>query len=60
MEADVVYFRRRALEERTSALASKDPRVREVHLELAHRYEGAIRDTLTRRRIQRIRLLEAV
>jgi hypothetical protein len=41
-------------------LAARDPRVRKVHLQLAHRYEGAVRDIIARDRQHRARLLEAV
>lgn len=60
VNADVVYFRRRAMEERTAALSSSDQRVRKVHLELAHRYEGTVREIIAHDRQHRMRLLEAV
>jgi hypothetical protein len=41
---DLSYFLRRASEERTAALHSKDARVRRVHLELAERYEERVRE----------------
>ena len=41
---DLSYFRRRASEERTAALNSRDPRVRRVHVEMAERYEGRVRE----------------
>lgn len=40
---DLSYFRRRASEERTAALNSRDLRVRRVHIELAERYEERVR-----------------
>lgn len=42
MEADLVYYRRRSVEEKTAAAASSVPRVRAVHLELARRYDERI------------------
>lgn len=60
MNEDAIYFRRRGLEERTAALSATDARARRVHLELAHRYEGAIREMIVCERRNRIRLLEAV
>ena len=43
MESDTSYFRRRASEERTAALHSRDPRARQAHLDLAGRYEDLVR-----------------
>jgi hypothetical protein len=40
---DLSYYRRRASEERTAALNSRDARVRGVHSELAERYEERVR-----------------
>jgi two-component sensor histidine kinase len=40
---DLSYYRRRASEERTAALNSRDPRVRRVHAEMAERYEDRVR-----------------
>ena len=60
MDEDIIYFRRRAAEERSAVSASRDLRVRRVHLELAHRYECAVRDILAHRRIHPVRLLQAV
>jgi hypothetical protein len=42
--SDLSYYRRRASEERTAALNSRDPRVRRVHVELAEHYEDRVRD----------------
>ena len=39
MEADLSYYRRRSVEERTAAAAAPSIRVREIHLELAAAYE---------------------
>lgn len=40
---DLSYYRRRASEERTAALNSRDPRVRRVHVTLAEAYEERVR-----------------
>jgi hypothetical protein len=40
---DLSYYRRRASEERTAALNSRDPRVRRVHAEMAEHYEDRVR-----------------
>ena len=39
MESDRLYFARRAVQERAAAMRSEHPRVRQVHLEMAMRYE---------------------
>lgn len=39
MESDLVYFSRRAGQERNAARSTGDRRTREVHLELAQAYE---------------------
>lgn len=41
--SDLSYFRRRASEERTAALNSRDSRVRAAHLQMAERYEERVR-----------------
>ena len=43
LETDFAYFRQRASEERTAALAAREPRVRAAHVELAERYEDLVR-----------------
>ncbi|HVU30366.1 MAG TPA: hypothetical protein VHE36_08210 [Sphingomicrobium sp.] len=43
MTSDLSYYRRRASEERTAALNSRDPRVRRVHSEMAEAYEERVR-----------------
>ena len=40
---DLSYFRRRASEERTAALNSRDVRVRRVHVTMAEAYEERVR-----------------
>jgi hypothetical protein len=39
MDKDRLYFARRAVQERAAALSATDARVRQVHLEMAARYE---------------------
>jgi hypothetical protein len=42
MDADLAYYRRRSVEETAAAAAALLPRVRQVHLELAHGYDQRI------------------
>jgi hypothetical protein len=39
VEADLSYYRRRSVEERTAAAAAPSAKVRAIHLELAAAYE---------------------
>ncbi len=39
MEADLVYFNRRAAEEKAAAEHARHPTARQAHLDLAERYE---------------------
>jgi hypothetical protein len=39
MDGDSLYFSRRGSEERKAAETAADPRARQAHLELAHRYD---------------------
>ena len=48
MERDVAYFTRRMAEERLRAIDAAHPKVREVHLELAERYEHRLGEFATR------------
>lgn len=41
--SDLSYYRRRASEERTAALNSRDLRVRRVHVTMAEAYEERVR-----------------
>lgn len=43
MTSDLSYYRRRASEERTAALNSRDLRVRRVHATMAEAYEQRVR-----------------
>ena len=43
MESEIVYFRRRASEERTAALQARDTQARRVHIALAEGYEDRVR-----------------
>lgn len=47
MTSDLSYYRRRASEERTAALNSRDQRVRRAHVEMAERYEERVRSMAT-------------
>ncbi len=42
MESDRIYFRRRALEERTAASHTRHSRARQAHVEMAERYENLV------------------
>ena len=46
LEGDADYCRRRAAEERSVALTSHDHRVRQIHLDMAQRYEDVARAIL--------------
>jgi hypothetical protein len=50
MEADTVYFRRRASEERTAAMYTRHPRARKAHIDMAERYEDLVRAIAARER----------
>jgi hypothetical protein len=39
MDQDRLYYARRAVQERAAAMRATDPRVRQVHVEMAARYE---------------------
>lgn len=43
LSSDLSYYRRRASEERTAALNSRDPRVRRAHADMADLYEERVR-----------------
>ena len=49
MTSDLSYYRRRASEERTAALNTRDARVRKVHNEMAERYEERVREMAAHR-----------
>src|SRR5436190_1299704 len=42
MESDVLYFGRRASEERRAALRAAHPSVRQAHLDMAQRYDELV------------------
>lgn len=50
MFEDRAYYAARAAEERVTAMASRDIRVRAVHLEMAVRYDALVRGELPSRR----------
>lgn len=43
MESDIVYFRRRASDERSAALQARNAEARLRHAEMANRYEDLVR-----------------
>jgi hypothetical protein len=43
MDSDTEYFRRRASEERTAALHTRNTEARLAHIEIAERYEDLVR-----------------
>jgi len=43
MEGDVIYFSRRAHEERTAAMQSANPNARRSHLDMATRYDELVK-----------------
>ena len=44
MMNDYSYFLKRASDERTAAMYARDPLVRQVHLDMAERYEERVRE----------------
>jgi hypothetical protein len=48
VESDVSYFRRRASEERTAALQAQHSEARQVHTDMAERYEDLVRAMIER------------
>ena len=48
MERDIAYFTRRMAEERSRAIDAVHPKVREVHVELAGRYEQRLSEFVAR------------
>ena len=44
MMNDYSYFLKRASDERTAAMYARDPRVRQVHLDMAERYDERVRE----------------
>ncbi len=43
MELEIIYFRRRASEERTAALQARSAPARRAHVAMAEEYEGRVR-----------------
>jgi hypothetical protein len=43
MEGDVIYFSRRANEERTAAMRAANPNARRSHLDMAARYDELVK-----------------
>lgn len=50
MESDQVYFTRRASEERTAALQSRNTGARRSHIQMAERYEELVRALVAEQR----------
>jgi hypothetical protein len=50
MESDVIYFSRRAGEERQAAMRAEHPGVRQAHLDMAQRYDDLVSAIATRDR----------
>ena len=50
MELEISYFRRRASEERTAALQSRNVATRRVHVTMADEYERRVRALFTEMR----------
>jgi hypothetical protein len=42
MEGDIIYFGRRAQEERGAAMRAANPRARQAHLDMAERYDELV------------------
>jgi hypothetical protein len=59
MEADLVYYRRRSSAERAAAAATRDQKVRSIHLQLAKHYEERIAALEAERRRAEMHLVSA-
>lgn len=59
MEADLSYYERRSAEERAAASAAIDAHAREVHLELAQRYDEQVTRLGVEVRRSELRLVSA-
>ena len=57
---DLSYYRRRASEERTAAINSRDPRVRRVHTAMAEQYEERVRGMAAHHEQLFVPMVEAV
>ena len=51
MESDVIYFGRRAGEERRAAMQASHPSVRQAHLDMAQRYDDLVTAIKDRERL---------
>jgi hypothetical protein len=59
MEADLAYYQQRSAEEAQAAATSVDPKTRDVHLELARRYQERVSTLLAKQRRASIHLVSA-
>jgi len=59
MESDVLYFGRRAGEERRAALQAAHPGVRQAHLDMAQRYDDLVSAIAARERVLGLDLINA-
>jgi hypothetical protein len=59
MEVDLIYYRRRWAEEMQASAGALDPRVRDVHLDLARRYDERIAQLERQRFELHLRLVPA-
>ena len=59
MEAELIYYRRRSAEEAAAAAAAPTAKVRQVHLELARRYDERVSDIEAGLRRSEIHLVSA-
>jgi hypothetical protein len=48
LEGDLIYFGRRASEERTAAMQARHAEARKAHLDMAERYEDLVRAIIER------------
>jgi hypothetical protein len=51
LETDQAYFTRRASDERTAAISTRDAKARKSHIELADRYGGLVRGIVGHQRL---------
>ena len=59
MESDVLYFGKRASEERRAALQAAHPGVRQAHLDMAQRYDDLVNAITERERALGLDLINA-
>jgi hypothetical protein len=59
MEADLIYFRRRSVQEAAAAAGARDAKVRAVHLELARRYDERVAALAAEMNVSQLHLITA-